>query len=102
ARARFAVLVPEIPNLRTQRLSPDDARPVAAAIRHLARCIEPEQDHSIGLAAISYAAGPALLAALAPSARERIAFVFVVGGYYDVEAVLTFFTTGWFRAGPDD
>jgi len=32
ARARFAVLVPEIPNLRTQRLSPDDARPIAAAI----------------------------------------------------------------------
>ena len=101
ARARFAVLVPEIPNLRTQRLSPDDARPVAAAIRFLARCFEPAQDPSIGVAAISYAAGPALLAALAPGTRDRIGFVFVIGGYYDVEAVLTFFTTGYFREGPD-
>ena len=27
--------------------------------------------------------------------------MFVIGGYYDVEAVLTFFTTGYFRDGPD-
>jgi hypothetical protein len=101
ARARFAVLVPEIPNLRTQRLSPDDARPVAAAIHHLAGCFDPAEHPSIGLAAISYAAGPALLAAFAPAAKDRIGFVFVIGGYYDVEAVLTFFTTGYFRDGPD-
>jgi hypothetical protein len=101
ARARFAVLVPEIPNLRTQRLSPDDARPVAAAIRYLASCFEPATHPSIGLAAISYAAGPALLAALAPTTEDRIGFVFVIGGYYDVEAVLTFFTTGYFREGTD-
>ena len=36
ARARFAVLVPEIGNLRTQRLSAEDARPIGAAIRYLA------------------------------------------------------------------
>jgi hypothetical protein len=101
ARARFAVLVPEIANLRTQRLSAEDARPVGAAIRYLAGCFEPTDAPSIGLAAISYAAGPALLAALAPTAADRIGFAFVIGGYYDVEAVLTFFTTGYFRDGPD-
>jgi hypothetical protein len=101
ARARFAVLVPEIANLRTQRLSSEDARPVEAAIRYLAGCLEPRQAPSIGLAAISYAAGPALLAALAPTTADRIGFAFVIGGYYDVEAVLTFFTTGYFRDGPD-
>jgi hypothetical protein len=101
ARARFAVLVPDIANLRTQRLSSDDARPVAAAIHYLAGCFEPAQDPSIGLAAISYAAGPALLAALAPATAEHVGFVFVIGGYYDVEAVLAFFTTGYFRDGPD-
>jgi hypothetical protein len=101
ARARFAVLVPEIANLRTQRLSPEDARPITAGIRYLAGCFEPTQAPAIGLAAISYAAGPALLAALAPTTADRIGFVFVVGGYYDVEAVLTFFTTGYFRDGPD-
>jgi hypothetical protein len=102
ARARFAVLVPEIPNLRTQRLSPEDARPVAAAIRYLASCFGRSQQPSTGVAALSYAAGPALLAALEPSMRDFVGFVFVVGGYYDVEAVLTFFTTGYFRQGPGE
>jgi hypothetical protein len=102
ARARFAVLVPEIPNLRTRRLSPEDARPVAAAIRYLASCFGPAEQPSIGIAAISYAAGPALLAALEPSIRDLVGFVFLIGGYYDVEAVLTFFTTGHFRHGPDE
>jgi hypothetical protein len=101
ARARFAVLVPDIANLRTQRPSPDDAAPVAAAIRYLASCFEPAEDPSIGLAAISYAAGPALLAALAPATAEQVGFVFVIGGYYDIEAVVTFFTTGYYRVGPD-
>ena len=68
ARARFAVLVPEIPNLRSQRLSPEDAQPIGAAIRYLGACIAPaERAGSVGVAAISYAAGPALLAALAPA-----------------------------------
>ena len=102
ARARFAVLVPEIPNLRTQRLSPEDARPVAATIRYLAGCFGPSQEPSIGVAAISYAAGPALLAALEPSTRDFVGFVFLIGGYYDVEAVLTFFTTGYFRQDPGE
>jgi hypothetical protein len=102
ARARFAVLVPEIPNLRTQRLSPEDARPVAAAISYLASCFGPAEQPSIGIAAISYAAGPALLAALEPSMRDLVGFVFLIGGYYDVEAVLTFFTTGYFRQGADE
>ena len=29
-------------------------------------------------------------------------FALVIGGYYDVEAVLTFFTTGYFREGPGE
>ena len=101
ARARFAVLVPEIPNLRTQHLSPEDAQPIGAAIRHLGDCIAPaERTGSVGLAAISYATGPAILAALAPSNRDLVGFLTAIGGYYDVEAVVTFFTTGYYRDGP--
>ena len=101
ARARFAVLVPEIPNLRTQRLSAADARPIGAAIRYLGACIDPaERAGSVGVAAISYAAGPALLAALAPANRTLVGYLTAIGGYYDVVAVVTFFTTGYFREGP--
>jgi hypothetical protein len=102
ARVRFAVLVPEIPNLRTQQLSPEDARPIGAAIRYLGACIAPaDRDGSVGVAAISYAAGPALLAALAPANRDLVGYMTAIGGYYDIEAVITFFTTGYFREGPE-
>ena len=102
ARARFAVLVPEIPNLRTQNLSPEDAAPIGAAIRYLGGCVAPtERPGAVGVVAISYAAGPALLAALDPSNRDLIGFFSAIGGYYDVEAVITFFTTGYSRGGPE-
>jgi hypothetical protein len=102
ARARFAVLVPEIPNLRTRHLGPEDAGPIGAAIRYLGNCLAPAaRPGSVGVVAISYAAGPALVAALAPANRDLVAFVTAIGGYYDVEAVLTFFTTGYYREGPD-
>jgi pimeloyl-ACP methyl ester carboxylesterase len=101
ARARFAVLVPEIPSLRTRHLGPEDAQPIGAAIRYLGGCIAPaEQAGSVAVVAISYAAGPALVAALTPANRDLVAFLTAIGGYYDVEAVLTFFTTGYFREGP--
>jgi hypothetical protein len=49
-----------------------------------------------GIGAISYAAGPAVLAALDDSIRERVRFVLAVGGYYDLRAAIRFFTTGYF------
>jgi hypothetical protein len=102
ARARFAVLVPEIPNLRTQHLGPEDVQPIGAAIRYLGGCVAPaKRAGSIGVAAISYAAGPALVAALAPANRDLVGYLTAIGGYYDVEAVVTFFTTGYYREGPE-
>ncbi|HEY5598906.1 MAG TPA: hypothetical protein VIK47_08895 [Kiloniellales bacterium] len=102
ARARFIVLVPEIANLRALRLRPTDVEHIADAARYL---IEARQagrvSGPIGLAAISYAAGPAILAALRPEVRDDIRFLVAVGGYYDIEAVITFFTTGGYREGPD-
>ena len=108
ARARFTVLVPDIENLRALRVSPADAVAVADAIHYLAgenpapALNGPGEPATVGLVAISYAAGPALLAALRPDTRRRVRFVFIVGGYYDSEAVLTFFTTGYYRDGPGE
>ena len=101
ARARFAVLVPEIPGLRTQRLSPEDAAPIGAAIRFLGDCVPaPARAAAVAVMAISYAAGPALLAALAPANERLVGHFTAIGGYYDAVAVVTFFTTGYFRAEP--
>lgn len=89
ARADFAVLVPEIANLRALRVRPADAVMVADALAHLAGPVG-----CAGLMAISYAAGPALLAALRDDTRHLVCFVVTIGGYYDMTALVTFLTTG--------
>jgi hypothetical protein len=95
ARARFLILVPELLGLRHLRVGPGDIVAIADALRHLAD----QSDKPRGLVAFSYAAGPALLAALEPDVGAALRFVLLVGGYHDVEALATFVTTGYFRAG---
>lgn len=98
ARARFAVLVPDLPNLRALTVEAADGERIADAARYL---VNVGAARPLGLVAISYAAGPALLAALEPDLRERIAVVVTIGGYYDIAAVVTFFTTGFHRRDGD-
>ncbi len=100
ARARFAVLVPDIEGIRTFRLSAADAEPIARAVRHMAARAERLGYRNIGVAAISYAVGPAVLAALEPETQPMIGFVLGIGGYYDVVAALTYSSTGWYRPEP--
>ncbi len=101
ARARFLVLVPDIESLRALTIGPDDVGRIADALRHLGGRGDVPKPDALGLVAISYAAGPAILAALTPGLRARVRFVLAVGGYHDMTAVVTFFTTGKFRDGPD-
>jgi hypothetical protein len=106
ARARFAVLVPDIASLRAQRVSADNIRQIADALGYL---IQAEGQvasaggarRPVGIAAISYAVGPALLATLDPALQGQVDFLVGIGGYYDVDAVITYFTTGFYRERPD-
>lgn len=98
ARARFAVLVPDIASVRALRVGPEDIRDVADAIHYLSERTAGPEPERVGVTGISYAAGPAILAAMRPETRERVAFVLAIGGYYDLDAAITFFTTGHYRA----
>ena len=51
----------------------------------------------IGIAGFSYGVGPVLLAALQPDIRDRVRFVLAVGGYYSLENVVFFLTTGYYH-----
>ncbi len=97
ARVRFLVLVPDLPNLRALRARAEDAQGIAGAFSHLLSRPEFPARGRAGIGAFSYAVGPAVLAALDPAVRERVNFVLGVGGYYDLQQVVTFFTTGYFR-----
>lgn len=103
ARAHFAVLVPNLPSLMQQRVSAENVRQIADAIGFFAEdgWRWQRENPPVGVAAVSYAVGPALLATLEPDVRGRVDFAIAVGGYYDVDAVLTYFTTGFHRGGAD-
>ena len=101
ARARFLVLVPDIASLRAQRVDPANIREIADALAHLTDRDAGLAAGRAGLTAISYAVGPALLAALEPDVRDRVELFVGVGGYHDLEAVIAFFTTGHYRTRPD-
>lgn len=109
ARARFAVLAPELPGFRQLRIHPADARIVADAFAYLAGRADLAPAGRAGLAAFSYGVGPALLAALEGDVRERVRFVVGVGGYHDLTRAARYLTTGYFQAeerqlflAPDD
>ena len=110
ARARIAVLVPDIASLRELRAGPENIEEIAAALRFLdgsgrggwtmpttSEEIEDAKVRPIGVAAVSYAVGPALLATLEPDLAGRVDFLVGIGGYHDMAASLTFATTGWSR-----
>ncbi len=97
ARARFAVLTPELSGQRELKVQPAHAREVADAFRHLVEREDLSPRGRAGIAAFSYGVGPAVLAALEDDVRGRVRFVLGVGGYHDIRASIRFFTTGYFE-----
>lgn len=98
ARAEFLVMVPQRAGAEPLRVSAADAESVADSILWLTDIAGVP---AVGLVGISYAAGPAVLAALRPEAREHVAFLVMIGGYHDITAAITYMTTGFYRTGPE-
>lgn len=97
ARARFLVMVPEVPGSRELRVRLEDSRTIAEALRYLQRSRPEAARRGVGVVAISYAVGLAVLAALKLPEAARPDFLVGVGGYYDTTAVVTYATTGRYR-----
>ncbi|HEV8311060.1 MAG TPA: hypothetical protein VGW35_25640 [Methylomirabilota bacterium] len=93
ARAGLAVLVPDLPAMRRQRLHPGDTPVVAAAIARLAA--EPGlRGDRLAVVGISVGIQPALAAAAEPAAAPRVRLVVSLGGYADARELVRYFTTG--------
>lgn len=97
ARARFAVLTPDLSGYRELKVRPAHAREVADAFYYLVSRDALAPQGRAGIGAISYAVGPAVLAAMQDDIRERVRFVLGVGGYYDLRVAIRFLTTGYFE-----
>lgn len=97
ARLGFAVLVPDLAGLRDLTVGARNIGEIADAIDYFTGPAALAPPGRSGVAALSYAAGPAVLAAARPETADQVAFVLSVGGYYSMAAVLTFITTGDFQ-----
>ncbi len=96
AESGFAVLVPDIPGLRQLRISSAQAGPIQEAMAYVGANGGLPPGAPVGIAALSYSVGPAVLAAADSPAGDQPGFLLGIGGYYDSEAAITFFTTGYF------
>jgi hypothetical protein len=94
ARARFEVIVPDLPAMRSLQVTALDAVPIADATLFLDRRGE---GRPLGMAAVSFAVGPAIIALDEPAAAGRVDFFVGIGGYYDLDALITYITTGFYR-----
>jgi hypothetical protein len=94
ARAHFEVIVPDLPAMRSLQVTARDAVPIADATRFLD---ERGGGRPLGMAAVSFAVGPAINALDEPAAAGRVDFFIAIGGYYDLEALITYVTTGFYR-----
>jgi pimeloyl-ACP methyl ester carboxylesterase len=99
ARTHFVVLVPDLESIRMLEIRGENADEIADAFRwfQLRRDLVPSE--RFGMMAFSYAVGPTVIAAKQPQLADEVDYIVGVGGYYDLRAVLTFFTTGWFHDG---
>lgn len=97
ARLDFSVLVPDMPGVRRYRMRSSDVREVADSFAWLASHPALAPPGHIGIAGFSYGVGPVLLAALQPDIRDRVRFVLAVGGYYSLENVVSYLTTGYYH-----
>lgn len=103
ARSGFLVLVPDLLGSRETRVRLGDARRIADAVVHLSGRRELKAlageggTPEVGIVAISYAVGLAILATTEPDAKPHTGFLVGLGGYYDTTEVVRFTTTGAYR-----
>lgn len=98
ARSGFRVLVPDVPNLRRFQVSGSDTVTIADAVCFMQA--EPSE-RPLGMGAVSFAVGPAVGALFEPKASNRVDFFLSIGGYYDMTALITYVTTGYYRRTED-
>ena len=97
ARAGFAVMAPDLVQMKTYRLGFQDVEAVVGSLDHLGGhpAIDPTR---IGVIAPSFGAGPILIAISRPEIRDRVHFGLIFGGYFDLERTLAYTLTGAFDA----
>ena len=93
ARAGYLVVLPDLPGLKEDRITPETVAETAEVARAIPDRPEAEND-GVALVGISTGATLALLAAERPGVGDRVSLVAGVAPYSDIRTVLNVATTG--------
>ena len=91
AASGFFVMTPLVPGIADYRVQAESADVIGSAAESFAQQLEVPR---VGVFAISFSGGLALLAAGDSQYESSIAWIASIGGYYDLAHVLRFFATG--------
>ena len=91
AASGFFVMTPLVPGIADYRVQAQSADVIGTAAQVFAQQLSVPK---VGILAISFSGGLALLAASDQQYAPSIAWIASVGGYYDLDHVLRFFATG--------
>ena len=96
AQSGTPVITPSLPDLKQYLVTPRLTYDIEdAALAVLAAPEVPQAaDGRVGLLGISFAGGLSIVAAGRPSLRDRVAFVFLVGGHARLPGVMRYLCTG--------
>ena len=98
ARAGYLVVVPDLPGLTEDEITPDTVDETAEVAREVSERSDAE-DGEVALVGVSTGATLSLLAAERPSLEGRISVVAGVAPYADIRTVVNVATTGHYREG---
>jgi len=96
ARAGYLVIVPDLPGLTEDRITPQTVEATTLAARKISAMPEAE-DEEVALVGVSTGATLSLLAAEDDSTKGRISLVAGVAPYANIKTVLNVATTGHYR-----
>lgn len=94
ARQGFTVLAPDLEDFRHFQIT---ERSIEAIVSAACYMIEQRTDidrNKVGLFAMSYSAGPALIAASREALADKIAFIVAAGGYFHLANTIDYVLTG--------
>src|SRR5208337_3511455 len=91
AASGFLVMTPQVPGIADYRVQAESADLIGTAAQNFAQQL---QVPKVGVLALSFSGGLALLAASDPQYSHSIAWIATVGAHYDLAHVLRFFATG--------
>lgn len=98
-RAGFVVLVPDFSGFKSLQLRPSDIGEIADSFLYLTSRKDRVRPDRCGIAGFSYGSGPTLIASCDPRIRHQVSFLVSFGGYYDLEHIVQFVTTGYYAYG---